>query len=151
SLLAVVLVVAGVAGWQWRSADTARKAAINAKQAAVSAKQIAISQRLAAQATALLPADPHVTHLLAILAHPPHPPPTPTPHPAPRPPPAHPRPPKRVAHTRTGTPPPPPTAPHPARVWHVPADSFRTLAGHAHEVLAVAYTPDGRHLATASG
>ncbi|MFC4066747.1 nSTAND1 domain-containing NTPase, partial [Actinoplanes subglobosus] len=151
ALLTIVVVAAASALWQWRTAVTA-------KNAAVTAQQIALSRQLAAQSAAVLPTNSAVADLLAVKAY--------------RTSPTieavdslhnavaqpivstlagYTEPVSAVAYSPDGT--------HLAstgneetvRVWDLTTGTFRTLTGHTSGVSAVAYSPDGRQLATGSG
>jgi WD40 repeat protein len=102
-LLIVVLAVASVAVWQWRTA--------------VTAQQVALSRQLAAQSAAQLAVNPDLAGLLAVHAY-------------------------RISPTSEAT----------AGLNAAAAQPVvRRFTGHTRAVHAVAYSPDGHHLASAGG
>ncbi|MFF9279699.1 nSTAND1 domain-containing NTPase [Streptomyces griseosporeus] len=108
-LLALALVAASGALWQWRTAVTARHAAQSRQLAAQ-------SRQLATQSASLISANPELASLLAVQAY-------------------------RTSHTPEAE----------ASLQDAAAlPLHRRLSGHAHGVESVAFSPDGRTVASGS-
>ncbi|BEL04872.1 hypothetical protein Q0Z83_030630 [Actinoplanes sichuanensis] len=112
-LIVFVLVLAGATVWQWRSAVSARNAALAATNAALRAEQVWLSRQLAARSATLLSTNPDIAGLLAVQAY------------------------------RTS-----PTSEAADSLHDVVARPLaQILTDDAGDVSAVAYSPDGMHLA----